>query len=75
MYSHVVLFVLISTLAVLGEDYKLSGPNFDSNIKQSLKRSVTAGKLVKPPGKNSYKLGEALKKASKKPVSRDSFDS
>lgn len=65
MFSSVDLNVV-----VLGEDNKLSGSNFESNLKQSLKRLVAQGKLVKPAGKNSYKLGESLKKAPKKPVSR-----
>ena len=57
--------------AAAGADNKLSG-NWESILKLQLRNLTKAGKLVKPAGKNTYKLGEALKKASKKkPVSND----
>ena len=48
-----------------GADNKLTG-NWESHLKQQLKSLIKSGKLVKPAGKNTYKLGEALKKAPKK---------
>ncbi|KAA6424632.1 MAG: histone H1 [Trebouxia sp. A1-2] len=49
----------------IAADNKLSG-NWESVLKLQLRNLTKAGKLVKPAGKNTYKLGEALKKAPKK---------
>lgn len=40
--------------------------NWKAVLRVQLKNLVASGKLVKPPGKNAYKLGESLKKAPKK---------
>lgn len=46
-------------------DNKLTG-NWETQLKLQLKNLTKSGKLVKPAGKNTYKLGEALKKDPKK---------
>ena len=40
--------------------------NWKAVLRVQLRNLVKSGKLVKPPGKNAYKLGESLKKAPKK---------
>ena len=40
--------------------------NWKTVLRVQLRNLVKSGKLVKPPGKNAYKLGESLKKAPKK---------
>ena len=40
--------------------------NWKAVLRVQLRNLVKSGKLVKPPGKNAYKLGEPLKKAPKK---------
>ena len=60
--------------AAAAADNKLSG-NWEAILKLQLRNLTKAGKLVKPAGKNTYKLGEALKKApKKKPVGNESLD-
>jgi len=62
------------SVAAAAADNKLSG-NWESILKLQLRNLTKAGKLVKPAGKNTYKLGEALKKApKKKPVSNEHLD-
>ena len=62
------------SFAAAAADNKLSG-NWESILKLQLRNLTKAGKLVKPAGKNTYKLGEALKKApKKKPVSIECLD-
>lgn len=62
------------SVAAAAADNKLSG-NWESILKLQLRNLTKAGKLVKPAGKNTYKLGEVLKKApKKKPVSNECLD-
>jgi len=62
------------SIAAAAADNKLSG-NWEAILKLQLRNLTKAGKLVKPAGKNTYKLGEALKKApKKKPVGNESLD-
>ena len=44
--------------------------NWKAVLRVQLRNLVKSGKLVKPAGKNTYKLGESLKKAPKKKAVR-----
>ena len=61
------------SLAAAAADNKLPG-NWESIFELQLKILTKAGKLVKPAGKNAYKLGEALKAPKKKAVSIEQLD-
>lgn len=54
-------------VGVAGDGNKLEG-NWEAVLRTQLRNLVQSGKLVKPAGKGTYKLGEALKKSPKKKV-------
>ena len=57
--------MLKSSWPVAEADNKLEG-NWEAVLRVQLRKLVESGKLVKPAGKGTYKLGEALKKSPKK---------